>query len=77
MSEQERINKQRRYFMEKAHRQLDKVFLHSLDGEKVEHQLEIDDLATSMIIVWRFDRKLSVQREYESSREAADRKTTD
>lgn len=58
MERQEKINKQRNYWIDKARNQLDELFMASLEGDTVKHKSLVDDIATSTIILWRFDRKL-------------------
>lgn len=50
--------KVRETFANKAEEQLQQVFNLSLEGDKAEFERVLEDLQTSLTIVWRFDRKL-------------------
>ncbi len=54
----ERIQTQRNYWMKKTIKQLDKVFMASLDQDSTLHESLTEDLNTSLICLWRFDGKL-------------------
>lgn len=61
MSE-ERINNQRQYWLEKIDNQVRELCMLSLDGNKKEHAKLLNDLGTSIVVLWRFDRKLNETR---------------
>lgn len=53
------INKQRVYWQDKAHSQFMDILFASLEGDKEKHKRLMDDLGTSLTIIWRFDHRLS------------------
>lgn len=66
MSETEvKLNQQRTYWADKARMQLDYVMLASLEGDEKLHKEVLDDLGTSLLCLWRFDRKLLKEKRVE------------
>lgn len=55
-----RINEQRTYWQHKLRMQLTDLMFCSLEGDKKRHEMLMDDIETSIIILWRFDRRLDV-----------------
>lgn len=61
-NEEIKVNKQRAYWMHKAEEQLQEVFMASLERDKLRHKELLDDLITSLIVMWRMDDKLHIAR---------------
>ncbi len=69
-AETQRLNEQRTYWQNKAHRQLDELFMSSLDQDHKGHTQLEQDLGTTQIIVWRLDQRLSTTKAEEQHNEA-------
>lgn len=63
MTEEEiRINKQRAYWQDKLRTQLDHLMFASQEGDEQLHRDILEDLGTSVLCLWRFDRRLTKTR---------------
>lgn len=60
MSSEEKINKQRLYWIDKAHVQLDQMMMLSLTegSDNIEYDHAKEALDTSLLIISRFDKQL-------------------
>lgn len=63
--EQERINRQRAYWQNKMRIQLDHMMFASLDGDEQLHKDILEDFGTSVLCLWRFDKKLRISQKDE------------
>lgn len=54
----EKLNDTREYWHDKLRTQIDDLLFISLAGDQQKYKAQQDAIETTMIIIWRFDRKL-------------------
>lgn len=60
--DEKKINKLRVHYGDKLRAQLDELMFVSMDQDKEKHREVMEDFRTNMIILWRMDRKLALER---------------
>lgn len=54
----EKIQSARNYWHDKLREQIDELMFLSLEGYSEDHEALMEAIETSMLIIWRFDRRL-------------------